>query len=117
MAAELLETGAAVVACTVIASAPLVAGVLVGALSGGLVGLVAFGVVAAAVVVVVVPALTPMPSQPQLDGYARWGTRVGTAVRAPIAWQQARSLRRAQRALGALSSSSSAAAPSLGPHR
>ena len=110
-----LELIAATAACALLASLPVVVGGVV---------LTYFGVAAGMVVcaglgvgVVALPAALPLEGHDELNGYQRWGTRLGRTLRAPLVWHEARKQRRARRALGASSSSSSAAAPSLLPPR
>ena len=107
---DVVESVAAAIGCAVIAGAPLWLGLLADVLLG--VGPQTFAVVS--VVVVVVPAAKPMPSGPALNGYQRWGLRVGRVMREPLDWAASRRADRS-RALGSASSSMSAAAPSLPP--
>jgi hypothetical protein len=110
-----LELLAATVACALLVSLPVVGGGVVLSYFGVAAGLVVCAVLG--VVVVALPAALPLDGQDALDGYQRWGTRLGRALRAPLLWHEARKQRRALQALGASSASSSAAAPSLLPPR
>lgn len=110
---DVVESVAAAVGCAVIAGAPIWLGVLAGVFFGDTVGVEVFGV--ATIVIVVIPA-APMRERPELNGYQRWGLRVGRLMRAPLDWAASRRADRS-RALGSSSSSSSAAAPSLPPPR
>ncbi len=112
---DVVETVAAAIGCAVVAGFPVLIGALVMTLVGAGAGCLTIAMLTIAVIVL--PARWPMPEQPRLSGYERWGHRVGRALGAPIRWREARILRRSQRAIGASSASSSAAAPSLPPRR
>jgi hypothetical protein len=110
-----LDLLAATSACALLVSLPVVVGGVVLTYFGVAAGMVVCAVLG--VVVVALPAALPLDGHDELDGYRRWGTRLGRAMRAPLLWHEARKQQRAQGALGASSSSSSAAAPSLLPPR
>ncbi len=106
--AVVVETLGALVACALIVSCPLWGTVLLILL--GLPGLGTFSLSVLTAALVLWPALRPVPGDPQLNAYQRWGTNWGRLLRAPIQLVKRRQRKRGLRSLGA--SSSSAAAPS-----
>lgn len=111
---DVVEVVCAAVACAVIVSAPLWLAVLAAALFNASFAAPVFFFALCAVVVV---PQRRMPERPELDGYQRWGLRMGRLVRAPITFAEARRAQRNTRALSSSTSASSAAAPSLPPPR
>lgn len=106
-----IETLGALVACAVIATLPVWLALLAGRRFGPIMFLLS------AAVVVVAPALLPLRDQPHLDAGQRWGTRMGQLVGAPLRLAARRRAIRRHRALGASTSASSTASPSLPPRR
>jgi hypothetical protein len=109
-AIDVVETLGAVVACAGIASLPFWLALLLPQ-----VAVVVF--VVATVVVLVAPALLPLPGRPELDAGQRWGTRMGHLFGLPLRLLSQRRAARRHRALGASTSTSSTASPSLPPPR
>lgn len=112
---DVVETVGAFVACAAIVTSPVWLAILVSSLAGPLCGAVTFMFLT--VGVVVLPAAVPLDERPELDAPRRWGKRVGRFLRRPLDRAEAHRNERTQRALGASSSTSSAAAPSLPPVR
>ncbi len=113
-ALDVVELLGALVACAVLVTAPVWLGALAGALLGQDVGILVFFY--SFMLGVVGPAL-PWKAPPQLNGYQRWGLRMGRFFGTPMRWAARRRQLRNARALSALHASSSAAAPSLPPPR
>lgn len=112
---DVVEWLGALVACVVIGSLPLTLSILAGLTLGAGAAALTFAVTVG--VVIVLPAVATLQDHPELDGYGRWGRRMGRFVRWPFDVARLRRSRRSTRALSSSTAASSAAAPSLPPTR